>query len=121
MPSARTSSSMSSRNSAADKRATALLAITLSMEKKGGPFGPPSWNCRARGGSATRLDQIRDREEILGGSRFLAEVEIPPLFARKPRRRQRRLGGVLQLHVHHDDRRQERMLLRIGRKLGAGE
>src|SRR5207249_3976234 len=69
------------------------------------PDGPP--------GSMPRGHQRRDREPVLGDALLLTLVEVPALLPREAMARERRLGGVLELHVDHDDRRLEAHLVLV--------
>src|SRR3989442_11087901 len=60
-----------------------------------------------------RVHQRRDREPVVGDPRLLALVEVPALLAREAMARQRCLRGVLELHVHHHDRRRETHLVLV--------
>src|SRR5919198_3520902 len=67
------------------------------------------------------VHQRGDREPVVGDAGLLALVEVPALLAREARARQRGLGRVLELHVDHDDRRDEAPLVRVLDHVGALE
>src|SRR5947208_1405674 len=68
---------------------------------------------RARSTSMPRVHQRGHREELVGDPCLLALVEVPALLAREAVARERRLGRVLELHVHHDDGGLEPDLVRV--------
>src|SRR5438128_11931424 len=76
--------------------------------------GPPA-------GSVARVHQRRDREPVARDAGLVALVVIPALLARKARARQRRLGCMLELHVHHHDRGREGQLVLVLDHTGAVE
>src|SRR6059058_4751387 len=71
--------------------------------------------------SVPRVHQRRDREPVVGDAGLLALVEVPALLAREAVARQGRLGGVLELHVDHDDGGYEPHLVGIVDDVGALE
>src|SRR6266581_6546736 len=68
---------------------------------------------RARTTSVPRVHQRRHREELVADPRLLPLVEVPPLLTREARARERRLGRVLELQVHHHDGGLEAHLVRV--------
>src|SRR2546430_12585965 len=60
-------------------------------------------------------------EPVLGDAGLLGLIEVPALLAREARARERRLGRVLELHVDHDDRRDEATVLAVVDHVGALE
>src|SRR5207244_612142 len=69
----------------------------------------------------TRVAQRGHAEPGRGDARLLTLVEVPALLAREARARERRFGRVLELHVDHDDRRDEAHLVRVFDRGGALE
>src|SRR5262245_58965097 len=63
--------------------------------------------------STSGRDERRDREPVVRDPRLLTLVEVPALLAGETRARQRSLGGVLELHVHHHDGRNEPHLVGV--------
>src|SRR3989442_2010101 len=60
-------------------------------------------------------------EPVLRDAGLLGLIEVPALLAREARARERRLGRVLELHVDHDDRRDEATVLAVVDRVGALE
>src|SRR5438552_11971812 len=76
---------------------------------------------RARSTSMPRVHQRRHREELVADPRLLSLIEVPPLLAREAWARERRLGRVLELQVHHHDGGLEAHLVRVLDHAGALE
>src|SRR5262249_30316790 len=72
-----------------------------------GATRPPAPGLTRDGELASGGGQRGDREPGWREPRFLTLVIVPALLAPVSWARQRRLRGVLELHVHHDDGRRE--------------
>src|SRR5437870_10499540 len=114
-----------SASAAASLRVVVIAWALLSRKRTGPPASrlaaPSECSPRLRPDLVPGVHQRGHVEPVLGDARPLALVEVPALLTREARARERRLGRVLELHVDHDDRRDEAHLVRVFDRGGALE
>src|SRR5205823_4282996 len=91
-------------------RGTAVARGTVPSRSRLAPTRDMSLGSRSL---VARVHQRRDGEPVVRDAGLLALVEVPALLAREAVARDRRLGGMVELHVDHDDRRREDAFLGI--------
>src|SRR5213593_2172211 len=112
-------------SAAASLRVVVIGWPSLSRKRTGPPASrlaaPSERSPRFRSLLVPGVHQRGYVEPVLGDARLLGLVEVPALLAREAGARERGLGRMLELHVHHDDRRDEAAVLPVVDHVGALE